>query len=323
MLIVNPNFATDRTVPLDVLIPGTVARTGQPTVTLGGKGVNVARVVRALGQRALLVGFVPTRSASLLEELAESEGAELVGIPIAGTVRAASILLERAGRVTVLNEPGAIVDDSDWNRLLDEVARLSASEKIVICSGSLPPGSPADAYARIVQAGRRAGVLSIVDAAGAVLTATLAAEPDIVSPNLAEAEMLLSGAAVEEVDPSGNDVLERAAQAARGLVSRGARCALVSAGSHGAAACRGRNCEVYRAPDVTVLNPIGAGDSLVGGLAQAIAEGSSWAQAVPFALAVASASCEQMLAGAIDVVRIRELLNGPAQRDERPGTLLR
>jgi 1-phosphofructokinase family hexose kinase len=321
MLIVNPNFATDRTVPLDVLIPGTVARTGQPTITLGGKGVNVARVARAFGRPALLVGFTPAASALLLEELAENEGADLAGIPIAGAVRAASILLERCGRVTVLNEPGPPVDETDWSRLLDQVVMLAASQETVICSGSLPPGSPADAYARVVRAVRRSGLRSIVDAAGAVLAATLAAEPDVVSPNLAEAEMLLSGAAVEEVDPRGDDVLQRAAEAARGLVARGARCALVSAGSHGAAACRGRDCEVHRAPEVTVVNPIGAGDSLVGGLAQALEEGMSWPQAVSFALAVASASCEQELAGGVDVARVRELLSGRSERRDRPGAL--
>jgi 1-phosphofructokinase family hexose kinase len=320
MLIVNPNFTTDRTIPLDALTPGTVIRTHQPVITLGGKGVNVARVARAFADPGVLVGFMPAASAQLLGELARGEGAELAGIPIAGTVRAASILLERSGRVTVLNEPGPAVDAADWDRLLEEVVRLAGGHATVICSGSLPPGSAVDAYARVVRTARSSGLRSIVDAGGAVLDAALSAQPDIVSPNLAEAEALLSGADVEEVDPTGDDVLERAAEAARGLVTRGARSAIVSAGSHGGAACRGGDCSVHRAPMVTVVNPIGAGDSLVGGLAHALQDGLTWDEAVPFALAVASASCEQPLAGGVNVARARELADAWPARHRHAGS---
>jgi 1-phosphofructokinase family hexose kinase len=319
MLIINPNFTTDRTIPVDRLSPGTVMRTRQPAITLGGKGVNVARVARAFGHRAALVGFMPGASAEVLAELATGEGAELAGVPIAGSVRAASIILEQSGRVTVLNEPGPVVNAGDWRRLLDQVTELAAGQATVICSGSLPPGSPADAYARVVDAGRSAGLRTIVDAAGPVLDAALTAEPDVVSPNLAEAEALLSGAAIEEVDPTGDDVLHRALAAARGLVARGARGAVVSAGSHGAAACAGGDCGVHHAPTVTVVNPIGAGDSLVGGLAHALEEGLAWDDAVRFALAVASASCEQDLAGGVDVTRVGELLAAGPDRHREPG----
>ena len=307
MLIVNPNFTVDRTIPLDVMVPGAVHRTGPATVTLGGKGVNVARVARAFGHRGVLVGFVPSTSAAELAMLAAGEGAELAGVPVSGVVRAASIFLERSGRATVFNEPGPTVDEGDWARLLSEVSRRADGQQTVACSGSLPPGSPLDGYARVVAAARDAGLRSVVDATGDVLAAALSAHPDVVSPNLAEAETLVFGPRIEGVEPVGDRVADRAIDAAEGLVARGARHAIVSAGSHGAAFSDGREAGFCPAPEVSVLNPIGAGDSLVGGLIHALEAGQTFSDAVGTALAVASASCEQGAAGAVDVSRAREL----------------
>jgi len=324
VLIVNPNLTVDRTIPLGELVPGDVIRTGRAAVTLGGKGINVARVGRAFGDRAPVISFLPRESRTTLDALAAAEGAELQGIDVAGSVRGAAILLEDSGRVTVLNEPGPEVAERDWAALLTLVERAAAAHETVVCAGSLPPGSPVDAYARVVAAAHRAGARAVVDAAGDVLRATLAAAPDVVSPNLAEAESLVSGRLVEGVEPAGADVPERARRAAEDLLARGARQAIVSAGSRGAAAAsRAGGAEFLPAPRVRVVNPIGAGDSLVGGLVHALEEGRDWRAAAAFALATASASCERELAGGIDPARAHELDRGPqpnrARRPERGG----
>lgn len=307
MLIVNPNFTIDRTIPLDAMVPGTVHRTGPAVASLGGKGVNVARVARAFGRPGVLVGFLPSTSAAELAMLAAGEGAELAGVPITGIVRVASVFLERSGRVTVFNEPGPTVDETDWTRLLGEVERRAPGHQTVVCSGSLPPGSPVDGYARVVLAARGVGLRSVVDSTGEVLASALTAHPDVVSPNLAEAETLLFGPAIEGVEPVGEMVVQRAVEAAQALVARGARHAVVSAGSHGAAFSDGSETLFCGPPRVSVVSPIGAGDSLVGGLVDALEHGQQFKDAVRFALAVASASCEQPVAGAVDVSRAREL----------------
>jgi 1-phosphofructokinase family hexose kinase len=307
MLIVNPNFTIDRTIPLDAMVPGSVHRTGPAVATLGGKGVNVARVARAFGRPGVLVGFMPSTSAAELAILAAGEGAELAGVHVAGIVRVASVFLERSGRVTVFNEPGPTVDEDDWRRLLREVERRADGQRTVVCSGSLPPGSPVDGYARVVAAAHRAGLRSVVDSTGEVLASALTAHPDVVSPNLAEAETLVFGPTIEGVEPEGDEVVQRATEAAQGLVARGAKHAIVSAGSHGAAFSDGTETAFSSALEVSLVSPIGAGDSLVGGLVHALEDGQSFRDAVAFALAVASASCEQPVAGAVDVSRARKL----------------
>jgi 1-phosphofructokinase family hexose kinase len=309
VLIVNPNFTTDRTISLDVLEPGHVYRTGGAVVTLGGKGVNVARVARSFGHRAAVVGFLPDQSVSTLMDLAGLEGLEMHGVPVAGAARATSVLVERSGRVTVLNEPGPRTDRTDWDALVADVAVLSPGHRSIACSGSVPPGSPPDAFARVVEVGRRRGMLVVVDTHGPALAGAVAAGPDVVSPNLAEAEALLFGAASELVEPTGTEVLARAGRAVAGLIALGARHAVVSAGRYGAVFDDDAGAVWCPSPEVHVVNPIGAGDSLVGGLIHALELGLGWRQAVRTATVVASLSCEQDLAGGVDVTRVAGVMS--------------
>lgn len=308
VLIVNANLTVDRTISLEELRPGHVQRTTAARTTLGGKGVNVARVDRAHGHAPVLVGFLPDRSAAHLAGLAATEGADLRGVDVPGEARASSILLERSGRVTVLNEPGPPVGHDGWEALIGTVAGLLPGHRSVACAGSIPPGSPPDSYGRIVAATQRAGVRCVVDASGPALAGALAAGADVVCPNLAEAESLLFGGGDEAVDAAGPDVVDRAAASVRGLVARGALDVIVSAGSHGAAFSLDGDVAWCPAPTVAVVNPIGAGDSLVGGLLHAIEVGWAWADAVRYAVVVASASCEQPLAGGVDLARVATLL---------------
>ncbi len=308
MLIVNPNVCIDRTISLTELIPGNVHRTGSAIATLGGKGVNVARVARSLDQRGSLIAFLPRHDLTELRALADKEHAELSGIEVDGSVRQATILLEATGRVTVLNEPGVQTRAADWRKLVELVTAIAPNHQSLSCSGSLPPGSAVDAYAQVVLAAKASGLRTVVDATGSALARALDVRPDVVSPNLAEAEALLVGTTSEEVDPSGTDVIERAAAAVVGLQRLGAHHVIVSAGSHGAACDSDDDVMWCPAPTVNVVSPIGAGDSLVGGLVQALEAHHSWIESVRFAIAVASASCENPLAGGVDVRRVEQLL---------------
>jgi len=310
VLIINPNICVDHTIEIDELLPGHVQRPRSGVVTLGGKGVNVARVARVLDDSATILTFVPRSDEEQLITLARLEDADVRGPDVEGHARVATIVLENSGRVTVLNEPGVQVDTTLWDALLDEVRVLSSRHQTMVCSGSLPPGSPSDSYARIVNASHDLGIRCVVDSTGEALREAALAGADVVSPNLAEAESLLFERRPENVDPSGIDVVERAARAAQGLIELGARHVIVSAGSHGAAFDLDGHVAWCPAPAVNVVNPIGAGDSLIGGLVHAMERGDSWPDAVRFALSTASASCEERRAGSVVPARIAALLRG-------------
>ncbi|MEA2278915.1 MAG: 1-phosphofructokinase [Solirubrobacteraceae bacterium] len=309
VVIAGPNLTIDRTLTIDELRPGEVLRFERVVVTPGGKGVNVARVARELAWPSVLVGFVPGHTGAAAAALLRDEGIELTGVAVGGELRSTAVVIEHAGRVTVFNEPGPSLAPGDWERFEAAIAAPLDGHAVLACSGSLPPGAPDDAYARLVGVARQRGALAVVDVAGPQLAAAVAAGADVVTPNLAEAEGLLHGRADETVEAGDPRVVrERALAAARELVARGAAHAVVTAAAAGAAVADGAGARWIDAARVAgVRNPIGAGDAFVGGLAVALERGEGMGSAVVHGMATAAASVETETAGLVDPARVAAL----------------
>jgi 1-phosphofructokinase family hexose kinase len=306
VLIAGPNLTTDRTLEIDELRPGEVMRFTRATVTPGGKGVNVARVALALGAPATLVALAPGRTGRAVVELLEDEGIHVQAVPTSGEVRAAIVVLEQSGRTTVLNEPGPPIADEEWTAYEEAVAAAIPEHRVLVCSGSVPPGAPADAYGRLVRLARERGAAALVDAAGEALAAALAAEPDFVTPNYVEAEGVVLGRRTDEGGVPPSEARERACAAVARLAER-VRLAIVTAGAAGVALAGETEAAWIEAPPVPVRNSVGAGDSFVGGFAGAVERGGDVRSAVVAGMAAAAASVETALAGGVDPRRVEEL----------------
>ncbi|WP_161632103.1 1-phosphofructokinase family hexose kinase [Nakamurella lactea] len=312
MLIVCPNIAIDHTVTLPRLYAGAVQRTGPAASAAGGKGANMARAARALGGDPQVLAFVAAGGGDYLRELFAAEQLPLVGIDVPGAVRTCTVLIEDSGRVTLLNEPGASVDERGWQALLSAVDPAATR---VIGTGSLPPGAPADGYARLVELVHARGGECAVDSGGLPLRLAAQAGADLVCPNLSEAQAVLTGAvdAVEQVDERADDIAGRAVEAAQQLVALGAGQAAVTAGAAGVAvAGTGLPAWLPTVP-VAARNPIGAGDSFLAGTVLARERGADWIDAVRFGMAVAASSVENHGSGVVDPVRVTELEAALAQ----------
>jgi 1-phosphofructokinase family hexose kinase len=301
MLIAGPNLTIDRTAVLGELRPGEVLRFDRVVVTPGGKGLNVARAARALGHPALLVSLVPGHTGRAAAALIAEEGIELSGVPCGDELRSTTIVQERGGRTTVLDEPGPRVDERRWADYENAVRGRLTSRSVLVCSGSVPPGAPADAYGRLTTIAHTAGARSIVDAAGETLLRALDAAPDLVTPNLDETEGALGLG-------TGGDAPPRALAAADALLRQGARTAVVTAGAAGAAVAADGVAEWITAPRVAeVRNPIGAGDAFLAALAGTWERGDELAAAARAGVAAGAASVESPTAGELDPERARAL----------------
>lgn len=311
MLVVTPNLCFDVTVKLPLFTPGAVARATSTVTTAGGKGVNVMRTAAALGaQRSRLIGFTPDDDAARLRALLADDAIEVIGVQTAGQVRIATILLEDSGRASVINGRGPDIDERGWRLLLEAVGHSLVRGEVLVCSGSLPPGVPTDGYAQLVRLAHNAGCVAVVDAAPAALAAALTHHPDLVSPNLSEAEGLLLGRTEELVDERTPDVQQRAVAASRALHAAGAVRAVVTAGDAGAALTTADGTWWSPAPTVHLASPIGAGDSFVAGAVVAMAAGRSDLDVLLAGIATAAASCESDKAGDVDPARVAQLLAG-------------
>lgn len=268
MLIATPNLCLDRTQLVPELVLGGVMRARSVEVTAGGKGVNIARVARAHRQRATVVGLVADRDRERLLRLLAEEGADVVDVPMPGDTRNAIIVIEQpGGRTTIVNEPGSTIDAAIWKRYRDAIAASLPGHRTLACSGSLPPGAPEDGYGQLVRLAHEAGVIAVVDTAPAALRASLASGPDLVKPNLQEAEAAISGTSGLVLLDADSDVRERAMAAATTLCELGAHNAAVTAGAHGVALAEGTSrVRWFPAIKVEVVSAVGAGDSFLGGV---------------------------------------------------------
>jgi 1-phosphofructokinase len=187
-LIVCPNLAIDRVLLAARLEPGNLHRLRCLQHQAGGKGANVARVLKALGGRGLLVGVAAGSTGRLIGELAAAEGLDVLLVAADGEARVSNVIIEGDGRVTEVYEHGPGVDAATVTALLETVReQAGADDGWAIVNGHAPPGAGPDFYARLVHTLRTAGRRVMVDAAGPQLRHALAAGPDFVKVNALEA----------------------------------------------------------------------------------------------------------------------------------------
>jgi 1-phosphofructokinase family hexose kinase len=311
IVVASPNLSLDRTMQVDSLAIGHVHRSDRYEVRAGGKGVNVVRSLDAVGVAGVVIGFAGGRTGDAVEGLLQDEGLDAVIVRTPDETRSCLTVLSAEG-VTVLNETGHPLPPDLWDDFEASVETELEESALFVCSGSFPPGAPDDAAARLLKLAHGHAATVICDTSRAQLRAALAATPDVVVPNLPEALDLLEGTTNEPVDIS-QGAAERGATAARALVDAGARTAIVTLGSAGAVSFWDGAARTWPPFSVQTLNPVGAGDSLVAGLAWGLAEGEPLARATRRGLAMAAASCESFVAGAVDEGRYRELLDSSAE----------
>ncbi|MBT3154429.1 1-phosphofructokinase family hexose kinase [Streptomyces sp. CHD11] len=298
ILTVTLNTALDITYRIPSLRAGSSHRVSEVTERPGGKGVNVARVLAALGHEVTVTGFSGGTTGRILRDrLTEVPHLTDALVPVAGTTRrTVAVVDERSGDTTQLNEPGPAVGHAEWSAFQEVYQDLLTSASAVALCGSLPPGVPVGAYAALIRTARAAGVPALLDTSGAALRRGVAGRPDIVKPNAGELAEL-----------TGSHEPLRATQDAR---RRGAGTVVASLGPEGLLAVTPD--ARWRAVPPAGLhgNPTGAGDSAVAGILSALVERRPWPDRLSRAVALSAATVLAPTAGEFDRTAYEELLTG-------------
>ncbi|MGW7384685.1 1-phosphofructokinase family hexose kinase [Streptomyces sp. NPDC054794] len=314
ILTVTLNTALDITYRVRSLRPHATHRVSDVFERPGGKGLNVARVLAALGHRVTVTGFAGGGTGLAVRDgLADLRGVVDALVPVAGaTRRTIAVVDELSGDTTQLNEPGPQVAPAEWTAFQDAYGELLRGASAVALCGSLPPGVPVGAYAGLIRTARTAGVPVLLDTSGEPLRRGVAARPDIVKPN-----------AEELAELTGSHEPLRATQDAR---RRGAHAVVASLGAEGLLAHTPEG-RWRAAPPARVLgNPTGAGDSAVAGLLSGLVEHLPWPERLARAVALSAATVRAPAAGEFDRATYDELVGrvsvtgevGAAQRSPRP-----
>jgi tagatose 6-phosphate kinase len=284
ILAVTLNPAVDITYLVPCLEPGRSHRVDSVRIRTGGKGINVARVLRTLGRDVLVTGLA---GAAVRDDLDVPHDLT----PVAGdTRRTVTILSTQDGSATTLNEPGSVVTMAEWRGFLAKYRDLATQATVVVLSGSVPPGAPTDAYAQLI---RGTKAMTILDSSGDPFLAGLAARPQVVKPN-----------ADELTDASGAPTPEHAAAELR---AAGAGAVVASLGPAGLLAVTEEGTWRVAPPEELTGNPTGAGDACVAAIAAGLADGLPWPELLHEAVAVSAAAVRAPVAGEIDLPTYEEL----------------
>jgi len=282
ILTVTLNPAVDETLVVHQLQLGETNRIKETDLDPGGKGLNVARVVKRLGRPVVGAMLLGGETGHFIRNRLAREGVDIAAVEIAGKTRVnISVFDESSGVQTNLNHEGPHVDASELHAFESKLGEWLPEAVIMAVGGSLPPGAPTDIYAKMIEWARASDVRTILDSSGDALVEGIKARPYMIKPNIHEAENLLGRSLKTE-----EDIIN----AAKSLLDGGIEVVVISMGPRGSIAVT--KDAVWKAipPEVHAESTIGAGDSLVAGLAIGIFEHSGLDEALRLGTAAATAT---------------------------------
>lgn len=291
------NPAIDYVVRLpSALTPGTINRSIREDYQFGGKGINVSQVLRALGHDSTALGFTAGQTGVWLEAGVKAMGLTARFIRTEGMTRIN--VKVRGTEETEINGLGPVITGDATDALYDQLDRLLPGDVLVL-SGSVPGCMPENTYAMILNRVRHRGITTVVDASGSLLVNTLPCRPFLVKPNRRELEDLF-----HRTLNADDEILA----CARELQDRGARNVLVSLGGDGALLLdeTGASHRI-QCPRGTVVNSVGAGDSMVAGFLAGWLETNDHGYALKLGTAAGSATAFSL--GLAEREAIRAVLN--------------
>jgi 1-phosphofructokinase/tagatose 6-phosphate kinase len=319
IITVTLNTAIDKTLSVPNFRLGRRHRTVEQTTMPGGKGVNVARVLKTLGAPVIATGMAGgatgTRIVDQLTQL--SVLSDFVRIREESRTNTA-VIDPTTGEQTEINERGPKVSQQEAELFVDKLLYLAKGASMCVIAGSLPREVDIDVYARLIRELRRIGVLTVVDTDGDPLRRAVRAEPDVVSPNVLEAEEL--------VGHEFNDDEDRVI-AVREMAELGAREAIMTMPdgcfAHMLPEEPGGEPSLYRvnvpAGAVEPRATVGSGDAFLAGYVAARYNGRPPAECLAYGVACGAESTQHLGAGLVDPNRVGRLLDEiEVQRPESP-----
>ncbi len=304
ILCVSANPAVDRRVYVDALILGEVNRARSSLAMPGGKAAHMAMAARALGVDANWIGFLGGAIGDQVETELRKLAIAVSPIRTEAATRVNLEVVEDSGRITEMLEPGGQITGDEQTELLRLFAQnLSGDWKgaLVVISGSLPPGLPANFFVQLIDVAKKAGSTVFLDTSGDALKEGIAAKPNFVKPNRKEVEVLL-GRALPDV--------QAVVAAAREIISQGAGSVAITLGAEGLVWLESKAGPAWFAqpPKLKTISTVGCGDTTLAGFAYGALRGLSGEEALRFATACGAANCLAELEGRISASDVQDLL---------------
>ncbi|MGO9903391.1 MAG: 1-phosphofructokinase family hexose kinase [Solirubrobacteraceae bacterium] len=303
IITVTLNSALDKTLEVPNFTPGRRHRTVDQKTMPGGKGVNIARALKRLGQPVIATGLAGGATGNRIVEALNAESILNAFVRIREESRTNTAVLDpTTGLHTEINERGPTVTLRELELFREKLLYLAKGASICVFAGSLPRGIELDAYASLIRHVRKLGVITIVDTDGEPLRHAVKAEPMVVSPNELEAEELV-GHEFHDADDRARAVCD---------IARLGPSETIMTVSDG---CYGRVLEtgtpaLYRVSvaELEARSRIGSGDAFLAGYVAARYSGRQPVDCLRYGVACGAESTQHIGAGILEPAKVDRLL---------------
>lgn len=300
ILTITANPSIDMSYFLDEFVENGINRTEKISKTAGGKGLNVSKVLKILGDEVIATGFLGGKNGEFIRDELEQRGIKSDFVDINEATRNCIALIYDENQTEIL-EAGPQISESESARLLEKLEQIIESDMIVSMSGGLARGLEPDYYAKIINIVNKKGAKAVLDTSGEALSEVLKSDslPFMIKPNLKELETFL-GKRV------GSDTNRVGAILKEGVLGKLPNI-LVSLGEAGAIARFGN--ELYRAytPKVRVVSSVGSGDATVAGFIHAYNRGVDNTEILKTAMTCGVLNAMQITTGHIALNDFKEI----------------
>jgi 1-phosphofructokinase family hexose kinase len=265
-----------------------------------GKGLNVARVVQALGEEAGVHGLLPEYDAKRLTSMLDGYEIPHQFFPVPGVMRINTTITEEgSGSSTHLSAAGTLLSERMRHEYAQFAARSMQQGDYWCFSGSLPRGFADDTYADLIAAATGAGAKTLLDSRSAAFKRGVRSRPMIIKPNLSELEEYF-GEPVQGV--------HHIAFKGKRLLDLGVTYVFISLGADGMIALHKNDCLLCNAPPVAVRDTVGCGDAMTAGILVALKRQFSFSETCRMAVACGSAKAMRSGPGSIDGSAVWQLM---------------
>jgi len=302
IITVTLNAAIDKTLAVPNFRLGRRHRAVEQTAMAGGKGVNVARALKSLGQPVIATGVAGGPNGTRIIEQLTEEAILNDFVRIREESRMSTAVVDpTSGEQTEINERGPLVTEAELELFVDKLLYLAKGAEVCVFSGSLPRGVEADVYARLVAELRKLGVTTVLDSEGDALLLGTRAEPTVVSPNELEAEELVGHEFSDDQDRL---------TGLHEIAELGAGEAIMTMASGCLALLGEPERRLYRATldPLEPVSAVGSGDAFLAGYVAARYGGKPPEECARFGVACGAESTQHFGAGVLDPREVERLV---------------
>ena len=303
IITVTLNAAVDKTLAVPNFRIGRRHRAVEQTSMAGGKGVNVARALKTLGQPVIATGVAGGPTGTRIIEQLTDEAILNDFVRIRDESRTSTAVVDdTTGEQTEINEHGPTVSESEIELFRDKLLYLAKGAGVCVFAGSLPPGVPESLYAELISELKGMGVTTVIDAEGEPMRLAMRSEPSMVSPNELEAEELVGHEFADDDDKLRG--LQEIVELGPGEVAM-----TFASGCIGLIGDEGdrRLYRVTLEPRET-RSTVGSGDAFLAGYVAARYTGSPAQECLRFGVACGAESTQHFGAGVVDPREVERLM---------------